>query len=288
MSIETALVTLVVFGAVFIVIALLYKSMLATGKNEFSDKECQLSLLLTRAADKPLSLACVKPIDNPIPLKCSRHFLTANARTVTDTAGKEPIDMTYQYDATCSSGTASCLAHNVVASEMRRCWTLFFEGETPVFQQVDTTWEIGNNDRACFVCAEVTVEGAPVNGFTQYLKDTPVPKTGRLTTDVSYFDLLAGNPKALCGPGRDTLDGSCWESFKEPFDPAWYVPKKLASLPAVNQDTLDPGTYAIVFMREGLESVACENPGTADYTPTLTVQTIPVARIAEYCPVVLT
>ena len=288
-SIESAIVTLVVFGAVFIIIALLYKSMLETGKKEFSDKECQASLLVTRIVDKPLSLACVKVADNPIPLKCQRHFLSVDATIVKDTGGTKSDDITFKYDATCKESTASCLAANVLASEMRRCWTLFSEGQMPVFQQVDKTWEIGNNNRACFVCAEVTVAGAPITGFTQYLKDTPVPKSGRVTSDIKYFDFLAGNPKALCGPTRDKLEGSCWESFKESFDPAWYNTfLRLGAIPAVDQETLAPGTYAVVFMREGMESAACEKEGESDYTPTLTVQAIPAARIAEYCPVVLT
>ena len=279
MSLEGALMLLVLFGAVFLITALLYRSLLTAGKEGFSDKECQASLLLTRVADTALSPACFKVASNPVPLKCSRRFLTVTEDSVTDTSGK-PADVTRAYDPACPAG--KCLPQRVIAEEMLRCWSVFREGELPVFQQVDRFWDVGNNERACFVCAEVTLRtGAARTGFVQYLRDTTAP--GR---DEKYFDFLAGNPRALCNPARAGKAATCWESFSEPYSgSAPWISWVTKDLLALDQDTLSPGAYAIVLLREGMEQDCGEHD--AGDLPSMTVQAIPVARIAEYCPVIL-
>lgn len=332
-SFMTALITLIVFIAVFLVIALFMTDTLFSSKRSFSDKECQASLMWTRAVDKPLALACVKPIDNPTPIKCSRQFLTVGRDTVLDTTvrdtafsrGDRNVTRTYLAMDLATEGTArtadpQAIPKRVLAQELQHCWSLFLEGETVVFQQVDQTWDIENNERACFICSEVTLT-TPVNDFKAYLKGTEMPLTGKRlaeATPITYYDFIAGNPKAYCNPQRERFGESsdpplsCWETFglgyvsREDLSPPWYsyITNPVAGpaidltgmiinwlstpMPPISQDSFEPGTYAVVFLREGMETQACEGRGEEDYTPTLTVQILPADKIGTYCPMVIT
>jgi hypothetical protein len=275
-GLEGAIITLVVFGAVFLILTLGYLGLFDSSKRVFSDKECQASLLLTRAVDSKISVACMKPVDNPVPIKCARHFFTVTDNTVVDTSGKKAKDVSATY--ACSDGSASCLASHLVAEEMRRCWTMFGEGEYPAFQQVDQLFDWNNNNRACFICGEVTIKTKQdVTKFKEYLQNTPIPGTG--ADRKMYFDVLAGNPKAICPPELEK-DGTCWEAMAN-----------LDDLP-IDQETLRTGqTYAIAFVRRGLSRAAedgtCSITDTQKY-PTLTVQAIPADDIPKQCGTVLT
>ncbi len=305
-SFSDAVLALIVFIAVFMIIALVMTNILFVSKRSFSDKECQTSLMLTRAIDKPLAAACVKPIENPTPIKCSRRFLTAEADAVRDTGGKDTMfsrgdrDVTKTYlamDRTLEAKDPQAIPKRVLAEEMRHCWSTFFEGELVVFQQVDQSWDVNNNERACFVCSEVTLT-APVTEFKTYLATTAMPLSakGKDLEGTTYYDFLAGSPKSYCNQDRAgklarEKDTSCWDTFGQPYDADegfWSIGWLTSPMPAIQQDEFRPGTYAVVFLREGMETQACENPGEEDYTPTLTVQVIPADKIGTYCPVVLT
>lgn len=274
MTMEGALVTIAIFGIVLILLAIMYKTFYAVGQQEFTEKECQTSLLLTRAAD--VSPICKVEASTPVPIKCNRNFATVTEDSVS-VNGKE---MTSKYDATCPSGYAdqSCLAERVVAEEMRKCWALFFEGEQPVFQQMEKN-ELSitpdTNIRVCYVCAEVNLQ-SDVKDLRGYLKAQSIKG------DRTYYDFFT-NRKAHCDP--KLRQPSCWEGIAEhpELQHANWLPDK--KWPKLELGTLPKDqTYAVVFMRRGMGT--CEDSKIKEGEPaalTNTVQVIPAEKIAQYC-----
>ena len=276
---EAALITVIVFSMVMVIAAVLAAALFSVGKSQFTEAQCRASLLLTRAVDKPQW--CAVKIDNPVPIQCNRDFVTATKTTVT----RDGKDVTTAYTALCPApdGTASCLSANVVAEEMRTCWREFFEGDTPVLQQLEVNdFNIfkSSNQRACFVCAEVTLKDDDVADLNKYLKGQKITVANQ---QVSYYDYLT-SPKAYCNPAMKKTEkpdpnapsvANCYEG----------IAQQGGDYPNIDHKTLPAGTYAVVFMRQGVTSCT----GTtlpAESKITQTVQVIPAKDIAAQCDLV--
>jgi hypothetical protein len=75
----------------------------------------------------------------------------------------------------------SAVAKQQIAEEMASCWGKFRKGEYPLFDL-----ESGNY---CVVCSSLEFKNPQkIAGFTEYLIDTPAPRTG-----TSYFNYLTNN-----------------------------------------------------------------------------------------------
>jgi hypothetical protein len=282
MSFEPMLI-LIIFVVVVIVLLILYQQIFAVSKTEFDVKECQASLLLTRAVDtaQTNTVSCMFKTDNPAPIKCDRQFITIGDETIMQD-GKE---VTGLYSKACD-GEPGCMAKRVVAERMAKCWEQFFNGEQVVLQQVEgSAWSLFNTGAlasSCFVCAELSYEGTGTitsEDFTTYLKETSYK-------DGTYYSHLAENKKAWCDTvymeqlGADT----CWDVVREGNGLATPITK---------------GSYAVVYMRRGMG--ACEESGasgvTVSYgdagpkvqtqTLTNTVQFMPIDKVPTACKVVL-
>ncbi|HIH24707.1 TPA: hypothetical protein HA251_06765 [Candidatus Woesearchaeota archaeon] len=305
------IVRLVVFAAVFLVLLLLLKEFLTVGKNSFSEKQCQTSLLLTKAISPP-SPACFMGTPDVIPLMCNRNFIAVSP-TAAVVNGKE---VTKLYDASCPapgfqsaggsygqdtlseteikeraknaqktlqkpqpSAQNVCLQNNVLADEMARCWRTFFNGEQIVLQQLDIPaknfFTKKDKNIACYICSEVTLKDADVKDLIPYLQNKP-------TSDgkTSYYDLLANNTKAWCDPDLAREHGSCWDAMQHDDDDGNdHVAVPYTVLPKNRK-------YAVVFLRRGLGS--CDNEKDADTTftnqyLTNTVQVVPVELLPDLC-----
>ena len=68
MSAEGAIIVVVIFGLVMVVLAVLYNALFTVGQDEFTKKECQLSLQLTKSVEKYSKIGCITAVENPVPL----------------------------------------------------------------------------------------------------------------------------------------------------------------------------------------------------------------------------
>lgn len=266
-SMHGAMLSVIIFGIVMIVLILLYNMIFSLSKAQFTVQECQASLLLTRAADLNKNAMCVAPIDNPIPLKCTRKFLTVLPDGVKEDRGLS------DYDYACPAGfeSRSCVGHAVIAQEMAACWDLFFTGEQIVFQQVEKkTGDWGPKNSACFICGEITLRtDEDVQRFSEYAK------LARFDENATYYDHF-NTPKAWCAKSYLDEKQACWDT---------YAAKQS---PAIDQDTFRKGEkYAIVFIRKGMDSC---NPTEGERTEsgvTFTVQAVPADKVSSYCDMVM-
>jgi hypothetical protein len=316
MSAEWAMVVVIIAGIVMVIAAIVYTTLYDVGKKEFSKRECQLSLQLTRSVDRTFRYSCINPLPSPIPLKCARRFLDVTK----DDVLSEGKSVRYQYNPSCDPDAklveawasqeqqktdeqqakkqewtgGACLAQNVLAKEMASCWSTFFEGEFPVFQQVENDvwefWKRSKGLRACFVCAEVTLgTGHDLTDFREsYLKRK------LFVQQRSYYDYLARNRNAFCPQGmrEKSPDGTCWGAMGVGNEIPWYTFWKGLSdkeWPSIDQQNYPDGkTYAVVFMRQGLFE-QCESEDDIDEgtIPLMTVQAVPAENIGQYCDVVM-
>lgn len=274
---QNTMVILLVFIAVFLITIVLWREIADAGQQEFTQGQCQASLQLTRATD--LGAWCVKVVPTPVPLHCSRRFMTVEDGAVySSILGKrEPV--TRNYNASCPAPApvfpGSCLAHNVVAEEMRECWSTFFNGEMQVFQQVEEGF-IGKADtRACFVCSEITVQTEDVVALKHYLEKQHF-RSG-LNEGMSYYEHLAKNRNALCSQ-EVAQGGTCWDAFARGVD----------GKPPLDQNTLKAGeTYAVTLLRRGMSTCSEDSGDSGEESPTIVVQVIPTKDIAVHCDTVL-
>jgi hypothetical protein len=247
-SLESAMITLAIFVLIAFSMAFLYNRVFAEGKSVYTQKECQASLLLTESVDKAQPF-CIAKISNPIPIKCSREFISIKDQKVFQNA-RETF-----YDNTCPDGKKDCLAQNVIARQMATCWSTFFQGQHVVFQQVEEGYLPLLNDEkatACFVCGEITID-KDINGFKQYLK------TAQYKSGLDYFTYLSNTTYCYDDYKKD---GTCWEG--------------VAKEEGIDQDHLEAGTYAVTFTRIGTST--CSNKVD---TTTMTVQLIPMKDISK-------
>jgi hypothetical protein len=271
--VASGILTAIIFLVAAIVILIIYNLLFTFTKSEFSQKECQTSLLLTRNLDARGNLFCVATVDNPIPLKCSRRFLS-----IRDDGPSESIGMYHAYDAHCPTGLTdtdgNCAAQNAVADEMAYCWQTFYEGEQRVFQQMEINslklFSSKDDATACFVCSEVTLKTqVDVTQFTEYLQ------RAKMDSGKTYYEYF-NSRKAWCAQEYMEED-ACWTGY--------------GKSKGIEQDTLKTGQkYAVVFIRRGMAS--CDNEVEADTTLTTqhltnTVQIIPAADIAKHCNMVI-
>lgn len=258
-------VGLIVTALVAIILGVLLVKFSTSAKSQFTEEQCHTSLLMTRGVDKAyLGAACYFKSENPIPLKCTRTFLSVDEK-VTLAQGAKESDVTTKYNSACNEAT-SCLAENVVAKQMASCWKRFFEGQTPVFQQLDqnTFDAMGEGKRACFVCAEITLEnGAP--HFDAYIHNQAYDSTQ------SFYQYFTSK-KAYCSK---SYQGNCYEGVAN-----------ASGRPPIEHKGLPAGTYAIVFMREGMGKCSPDKP--IDQTSlTHTVQAVPAADVPAACDTVI-
>jgi len=293
-SLEGTLVLIVVFGIVMVIFAILYRELYDIGDKEFTKKECQSSLLLTRSFDvatpKPI---CIKPVDNPIPIKCSRRFLTVTEHEVL----KDGESIKFNYNPSCDGSPidtsvkgrppawgGACLVENVLAQEMASCWGMFFEGEMPVFQQVDEELFsiFSDTHRACFVCSEVTVSSKnDVENFVTYLKTNNALVAENAVSGKTYYEYLARNKKAFCSTNLLGDSTTCWDGMAKNIS-YWFN----SDWPGVEQNTFETGkTYAVTFVRHGMST--CRDEDDPDDIPSMTVQLLPADSIEKYCGAVL-
>ena len=270
-SMHGAMLTVIIFGIIMIVLILLYNMLFALSKQQFTKEECQASLLLTRAADINKNAMCVAPVDNPIPLKCTRKFITVQTDGVKEDKGLS------DYDYSCPAGfqSRSCVGHAVIAQEIAACWDLFFTGEQIVFQQMEKKtgdWSLGEwgKETACFVCSEVTLRtDEDVQRFSEYAK------LARWDENATYYDHF-NTPKAWCAKAYLDETQACWDSYAAEQEPV------------IDQDTFKKGEkYAIVFIRRGMDSC---NPTEGERTEsgvTFTVQAVPADKVSAYCDLVM-
>ena len=267
-GLETALVGIVLTASTILVLAVMFKIFFASAEGEFTEKQCQTSLQLTRQLDDTLSISCVQPVPN-LGVKCTREFMTvADERVFHD-----GDDVTHQYDAACPTSQGDqCLPENVVADEMARCWQLFFNGEMTVFQQVEENSAkiLTRKDgaRSCFICSEITLSDEGVEDLTAYLK------AKKYTDDKTYYQFIAQNPAAFCDDAMVHEDGlgypTCWEGVADGGEQL----QNLRRWPSLYQESGGPklsedenakltypagGTYAVTFIRRGLGT--CEGDG---------------------------
>lgn len=263
-SLSNALLAVVIFGISMIVVMMIYIMLFSFGKEQFTIEECQASLLLTRAADLNKNALCVAPIDNPVPLKCTRKFLTVESDGVKEDKGLS------DYDYNCPEGfsSPSCVGHAVIAQEMAACWDLFFNGEKIVFQQMEKKLgDFGPRNSACFVCGEITLR-TDVQRFSEYAKLARYE-------DVTYYDHF-NTRKAMCAKGYFDEKQACWDTYAT------------EQTPPIDQDTFRKDEkYAIVFIRKGMGSCMDESPEPGDSEVTFTVQAVPADKVSSYCDVVM-
>ena len=309
MSAEGAIVVIVVFGIVLIIAAVLYTTLFDIGNKEFSKAECRTSLLLTanvqQKIDTYVTWWCVTPASNPIPIKCSRRFLTVTP----DDVLKDGKSVKFEYNPLCAGEEAklsaeegkvqvagACMPEAVLAQEMASCWDTFFQGETPVFQQVEpdlVKWFSENqHERACFVCSEVTLRsGKDIEDLQTYLKEKKRTNVKRGESK-SYYDFLAKNPEAICNSDirAHSDDDTCWSALGKEIDSGWFHgPFHLApqNWPGALQGKVPDGkTYAVTFVRYGMEP-QCQLDDDKSDLPTMAVQVLPAEEIGKYCDVVM-
>jgi hypothetical protein len=287
-STESAIVLLAVFAIVFLILVIAYKQLFGELKDEFTERECQLSLLATKAVDSAQP-ACMLKVTNPVPLKCNRDFTL-----VTDDEVRiNGRDVTASVSDTCPSGVGDCRAHRTVAQSMQRCWQLMLEGKQPILQQTEINeanfFAKTDKVRACFICDEITLQtSTDVEEFVAYLK---VEKY----RDGTFYSYLAQND-AWCDPDfkqqEYTSKGmTCWDvlgtGVEKAFGRDWLSPDSANITPT----TLAKGkTYAITFVRRGLSSCEGKSSQDSDYIhPYLTfgVYPIPVEKLNDACQTVI-
>lgn len=271
MELQSALVILIIFGIVLILLVVFYKNFLQASSKEMDVAKCQSSLLLTKVVSdkgKAVPMSCTVGSITPFTVDCPRTFVSVN-NGVVEKNGK---DATSKYNSKCADGTASCLQDNVVATEMAFCWNVFFNGEQPVLQQMESgdlnLFTAKDKKTTCFVCSEITVDSESPK-FMEYLSNTKM-KDGR--TYREYFN----NPKAWCDKDYASI-GTCWDNMA------------LAKEGRSGIDySIKPGKYAIAFVRRGLS--ACDgktkNTKTEGYL-TNSIQLIPADKISSYCGTVM-
>lgn len=267
-------------------------------KDSVERKLCQASLQLTRAQDLAAPV-CIQPKPSVVPLDCPRYYYEVSDDEV-ESLGE---DVTEDFDDRCPDGSSDCLAKNVVAEEMAKCWDLFNRGEMIVFQQGEINAWTGffkekDTARACFVCSEVTLQThGEITGLPEYLKSAVY------SGDMSYYEFLAENPKAFCDQRLLSSETpTCWEGLAREREPSskfidlikdWWVEKPGAG--QIRYDSLPTGeTYAITFMRRGMstcDASSHDERGAIDLAVrdylTFSVQAIPVDHIQSQCEVVL-
>jgi hypothetical protein len=256
---NTWLLLLIATALTVVVIALLIPKFQAATRTQYTDVQCRSSLLLTRGVDKAYAgPACHFKVESPIALKCERTFFTVDEKATQHYLNKDDIDVTKQYDE-------KNLAESVVAEQMALCWKMFFEGQSPVFQQLDeTNFDfLGKNKRACFVCSEIELKkGAP--DFGVYIRANAVDETQ------NYYQYFTSN-KAFCDK---SLQPNCWEGIaKQRTQP-------------IEQASLSRGSYAVVFMRQGMGACTAKDKGDASKL-THTVQVVPAEDVAMQCDAVI-
>ena len=292
-----AIGVLIIAGIVMIISIFVYKKVLDVGREEFTEKECQASLELTRMFE--LSPVCFVKSPNPIALHCSRSFITVK----NDQVIKNGEELTDSYDATCpekiadttaSKSSQACIAENVIAKSMAGCWNTFFEGQVPVFQQFETDefdiLEPDTTTKACYICAEIDIQtslGAPQ--YYNYLKNAEHKK------GLTYYEYFTSET-AFCDPDIRKAHPSCWEGIQLNQDTTFWqdfwagVGKgEPAAGPQIADLRLKQGKYAVAFVRRGMGT--CEDKKTAKGDPdaalTLTVQLIPVEKVSAFCNMVV-
>jgi hypothetical protein len=321
MDLTSALIIIVIFGAVFIVIAILYKEFLSVGESQFTQSQCQTSLLLTQGVGQ-LRPFCFQDSPQPISLKCSRNFITVSSTNVI----KNGMDVTKLYDASCTapgaqplpavqakgvttadeataraekaakslqkpqpSATNVCLPKNVVAEEMSACWNTFFKGEQVVLQMTDVAgwklWSAKDYKYACFICGEITIKADKgLDGVVDYMK------AKERSNGQSYYQFIANDSQAWCDPNfADKGKLTCWDGIRTGYDTS--VWGYASNHPAISMDPLKKDTkYAVVFIRRGLGSCTDKETDTSASHQHLTntVQLIPADQIGQVCDVVVT
>ncbi|MDD9953871.1 MAG: hypothetical protein OXR66_06060 [Candidatus Woesearchaeota archaeon] len=272
-------ITLVVFTAGLLMAASLIAIGRDIGEEEYDKRTCQGSILATRSTDPLFGKFCVDMVANPATLQCPRAFITVQQDQVITKVKGRVEDIRSKYDARCDGsflpgGNGDCLAENVLAQEMQRCWIAFLEGSLPVFQNVESTWETilkdgkGSGTRACFICSEVTLTEDITNFKDEYLYKK---------ADGAYYEHLARTRETLCDNDvRDLADTKlCWDAMAT----------ETTRWPALDQNTVSAGTHAITFIRQGMmQTSSC----TDEDIPSMSVQIIPDAAIMEYCTKVIT
>ncbi len=297
-AVEVVLVTLIVFVGVLILLAIIYREYFVLGKDSFDKQTCQSSIMLTTSVKKgvdAISPWCIQPIKNFVPLACPRKFITVEAGTVVDDSDRGFLNkkkkLTRLYDKVCPSGEDGCLAENVFAEEMANCWDIFFRGEVPVFQQLESqlsSWfSKDEGDAGCFVCAEITLnQGEDVNNFVSYLKE-------KRYKDGTYYDFLAKNRKAYCNEHLAEKADTCWEAMGQDIDynlfTSYLFWETDYNWKGLDQNEIKDGeTYAVTFVRLGMdECPESTQKKKSAKRPTQTVQLIPAKQIGEYCDAVI-
>ncbi|MBR9700260.1 hypothetical protein GOV11_00135 [Candidatus Woesearchaeota archaeon] len=256
-GLEAALVAIVLMGVAVIFLALTYKSLFTLAEDEFSEKECQTSLMLTKNLKDLTTISCIQPAPN-LALKCSRKFVTVEE----DEAFRERKSITNKYDKECPEGYSKkdneCLAESVMAEELAKCWMIFFEGEISVFQQLEknalNVFAHKNSARVCFICSEVTLKDDSIDDFQDYLERK------QFNTELTYFDFIAKNQDAYCDEdlvSNQKIDGdSCWEGIASGYEPKW-IDRALKKRLEIETGELKEGKYAITFIRRGMST--CDN-----------------------------
>lgn len=280
------LLLVIVIGAVTAVaLATFTKSYYSSTDDTFTEKQCQASLLKD-SISRSTRLFCFNP-EKEIAIKCERDFLSVSEGDVF----RDGRELTREYDRACPDGYAGddCLAQNVIAHEMAECWRTMFKGEKALFSAVElnSIKVFSRKDalRACFVCAEVSID-TEIRDFKGYLQKK------RLDNEDTYFSYIAENPSAICdrdletlSPGHPGYTHTCWEGMAYGLEPDWSD----SSWGTINYESMLPGRYAISFMRRGLGS--CESvdqdDDVGDGYLTYTVQAFPAEKAGDYCTMVI-
>jgi hypothetical protein len=291
-SLEAAIAVIIVFGIVMVISIFVYKKLLDVGREEFTEKECQASLDLTRKFD--LNPVCFVEAPNPVALKCPRSFMTVTDSKVV----KNGDDVTEVYDRACptregadmfdrqASTPQACIAENVLAKSMASCWQLFYEGQVPVFQQLEIdefSLKSDTFEKACYVCAEIdiqTTNGAP--NFRRYLQTQEYKK------DLTYFEYITSN-SAYCDPELRKGGLTCWEAIALNQDDSFWTQFWNKEVHKPLEDwNLPKGKYAITFVRRGMGTCEKDNVAEGEATAlTFTVHAIPVEKVSQFCDMVV-
>lgn len=281
MTLQSGIVWIVLFGIVVICLFLFYDKLFGVVDTKARESECQASLLLTQRVDE-YQPWCVSEVQNPIPLKCARNFVTVDKEV---TKNGESAD----YDDACPDGSNSCLAKNALAEEMRSCWKLFFEGSQMVFQQMEVdeykVFMERDYKQICYICSEITLKTAAGN-LTEYMMEK------EFRDEQTYYDYLT-HKSAICD--ENLIDKSaylglvssphatCWDAVASGYEMDASA-RVLYSRPNIRPDNVVPGKYAVVFARRGMGSCQAEEEGAILHRfVTNTVQIVPVDKLTQVC-----
>jgi hypothetical protein len=259
---EQTVVILAVFIVAMLVILFLFGYLRESTKAGFTKAECRASLLLTRAIDSAQPI-CIVQVPNPTPLHCDRNVIGITNKEVLLNGD----DVKQLYKLRCGTD-ASCVPKSVVADQLATCWDQFFQGQQPVFQQMEEDsykiFTYKDKKTACFICSEITIKtDADIEQFNAFLKTKYKNST--------YYDYL--NTKGYCKAEYRT-QGACFEGY--------------AKAHGLNWDRLEKGkTYAVTYVREGLATCAANQAPSENPDLTMTVQLIPIEKVPEKCAVVL-